>query len=238
MTTETIIDNNPEIVDSIEGSEKVQLETEWVSQQIDKTMIESMTHEQLQIHTNELAQQFLESENKLTQLQTELDKYMRIAATAQTEYRRMYDELQWLRNRATQEKLMTKIELYRKLTPGVFKLISDLKAILSTLTQERADLPVTKSLKLLPQTFDDYLSQNKILSIKTLWEEPDATYHEVLMSREINESDVENLNTALNQELDTAWYSGKIIQELESWYYIIEWEVPYIIKAAKVVVWV
>jgi hypothetical protein len=53
-----------------------------------------MTHEQLKQHTADLAQQLMESENKLNQLQTELDKYMRIAATAQTEYRRMYDELQ------------------------------------------------------------------------------------------------------------------------------------------------
>jgi molecular chaperone GrpE (heat shock protein) len=163
---------------------------------------------------------------------------MRIAATAQTEYRRMYDELQWLRNRASQEKLMTKVELYRKLTPWVFKLISDLKAILSTLNWEREDLPITKSLKLLPQTFDDYMSQNKIFEIKTLWESPDATYHEVLMSREINEWDTTTLNKILELNNTIQDYSGKIIQELEAGYYIIEWEIPYIIKAAKVVVWV
>jgi len=192
------------------------------------------------ITKNELISQLQDSNRSMQQ---ELDKITTIAATSQSQYIVLKSEFDSYIRRIDSEKREIKVGELKKIVWKFSKLLEQIRLLLSHLTTHWWDSDNIKWLQLIYDSFiGQELAQLGVFQIQSLWLLPDSELHEVLMVQQATDDDLKNLqehNIKLNGDQENytldqlTWHC---IQELEVWYYYLEWEKRIVIKPSKVVV--
>lgn len=188
----------------------------------------------------ELISQLQESNASMKQ---ELDKLTTIAATSQSQYITLKSEFDSYIRRIDTEKREIKIGELKKIVGKFSKLLEQIRLLLLHISSHWSNNENLAWLQLIYDSFiGQELAQLGVFQIQSLWLLPDSDLHEVLM---IQQATVEDLTRLQEHNIKLNWdqeqytldeLTGHCIQELEVWYYYLEWEKRIVIKPSKVVV--
>lgn len=188
----------------------------------------------------ELLSQLQESNISMKQ---ELNKISIIASTSQSQYITLKSEFDSYIRRIDNEKREIKLGELKKILGKFSKLLEQIRLLLSHISTHWNTEGDISWLQLIYDSFiGQELSQLGVFQIQSLGLTPDPDLHEVLMVQPATNDDLIRLqeyNIKLNGEQEQYTLdelTGHCIQELEVWYYYLEWEKRVVIKPSKVVI--
>lgn len=209
------------------------------------TNLEQNTSENSDLEDTLSHEGFIDSNNKDSiqdilweneKLKSDLDKITRFSAAIKTEFDAVVRKFDIERKENKYLELTKIVAKFQKLLEGI-------RMFFLHIDNDLANNEQIKWLKLIYEWFiNQELSNMWVHQIVSLWLSPDTELHEVLMVQDATDEDLQFLQEyGISLDWDKKDYNlsdlhGKIIKELEVWYYYLDGEKKYIIKPSKVIV--
>ena len=193
-------DKKNEVEENIENKLKEEIEDE-----IEKS---KKIYEELSRENEKLKEQIQEQEQTLKNVQLQ--------------YLSLKNEFDSFTNRVKKNEKKQKEDIFEK---TILKMIPIIELFLSSyehLPEELKDNKWSEWLDIIYKKINSFLLDSNIEIIKTIWEEPDETKHEILGMEAVEDKKKKN----------------KIIKEIKKWYILKNSDKEKVLIPAKVVVWI
>jgi len=181
-----------------------------------------------------LEQKYEESVLQLAKLQDQIKTLTSVAATSQSQYLSLKNEMDWLQRMRAIEKWRDKVSAIIAVAKRFAVLLEHMRQFRVHLTPELQEHDLIKWFVISQDKFiSTELANFNIKQIESLGLTPDSELHEIVMMDTATESDIQLLNSLGHEWSD---FSGRIIREFEVGYYYMDGETRHIITPSKVVV--
>lgn len=161
----------------------------------------------------------LENENK--KLQAKLKDSEEILKNTQLQYISLKNEFDSYQRRTKLQLDEIKQEINEKNILWILPIIELFELSYKHIPEEFKDNKWTEWLNIIKNKIDEFLKNNNIELIETIWQELNEEYHEAIWMKDVEDKKLKN----------------KIVEEVKKWYLIKYPDKKKVLQAAKVLLW-